>query len=207
MVLENENNMDYPVSIQYTYDTLMALVDAIIPRTPLLAQIYGDIMLYGALDFFTDEYIYVMLNQYTVPYADLTAVNLNMAAYQYLYPDASEENMGEVRERVFFAELSPEDRFRVLSLLKEAVKNSSDFPLFQQFLGLVFIISSLDRFTMLGYYSEWFGYGTTRLDNPNQRIFQFAPPCWEQTGYPGPSFSYINYVNQYYLQRDMENGL
>lgn len=41
----------------YTYDTIMAFVDVVIPRTPLLAQMYGEIMYYGALDLYTDEYL------------------------------------------------------------------------------------------------------------------------------------------------------
>ena len=44
--------------------------------------------------------------------------------------------------------------------------------------------------TMMGYYSEWSGYGSTRLDEPNQRKLEYYPISWKQVGYPGPSLGY-----------------
>lgn len=44
--------------------------------------------------------------------------------------------------------------------------------------------------TMMGYYSEWYGYGSTRLNEPNQRVLEFYPFSWKQIGYPGPSLGY-----------------
>lgn len=44
--------------------------------------------------------------------------------------------------------------------------------------------------TMFGYYSEWSGYGTTRLAPPNERKFEYAPISWKQVEYPGPSLGY-----------------
>lgn len=55
----------------------------------------------------------------------------------------------------------------------------------------------LSKLTMRGYYSEWYGYGSTRLNNLNQRILESYPLSWEQAGYPGPSLSYIPFVKQY----------
>lgn len=50
----------------------------------------------------------------------------------------------------------------------------------------------LSRYTMMGYYSEWYGYGYgyTRLETPNNRILKFHPLSWKQVGYPGPSLGY-----------------
>lgn len=44
--------------------------------------------------------------------------------------------------------------------------------------------------TMMGYYSEWSGYGSTRLAEPDQRKLEFVPISWVQVGYPGPSLGY-----------------
>jgi hypothetical protein len=126
----------------------MELVDAIIPRTPELAQLYGSVMYYGALDLLTDEYITMNLKYLMVPISELKA----------------DKQMGS---EFFTTE------------------------------GLA-ITSSLNRYTMMGFYSEWFGYGTTRLNPPNERKLEFDPISWEQIGYPGPSFSYINEIKQYY---------
>ena len=124
-------NNQFEYSIQQAQDTFKAFVDAIIPRTPRLAEVYGEIMFYGALDFLTYEFLILSLNNYHIP-------------------------------------------------LEE---------------------SSLNRLTMMGYYSEWFGYGSTRLEEPNQRVLEFSPSSWTQVGYPGPSFSYRTDVMEYYKRR------
>lgn len=206
MVLDNNNSLDNQVTIEYTYDTLMAFVDAVIPRTPMLAQVYGDVMYYGAVDFFTDEYLYMMLNEYTIPYTNLIAEILNIAAYRFLSMEGNDNRIYE-QNRVYFAELPPEDRFRALSLFDQFDEYFSDFTIFQQYPGLVDITSSLYRFVILGYYSEWFGYGTTRLEEPNRREMQYDPLSWEQIGYPGPAISNIDFVNQYYTIRNTNIGL
>ena len=53
-----------------------------------------------------------------------------------------------------------------------------------------FDIISVIPTTMMGYYSEWYGYGSTRLNEPNQRVLEFYPFSWKQVGYPGPSLGY-----------------
>ncbi|MEL7655898.1 MAG: hypothetical protein AAGU75_08320 [Bacillota bacterium] len=105
----------------YTQETMKAFVDAIIPRSPRLAEEYGKIQYFGALDFHTDEYITFLLNHYNMPFS---------------------------------------------------------------------IMGSFNRFTMMGYYSEWYGYGSTRLETPDQRRLEFFPLSWEQVEYPGPSLGY-----------------
>lgn len=59
-----------------------------------------------------------------------------------------------------------------------------------------------NRFVVLGFYSEWFGYGSTRFNAPGQRIREFDPISWEQVGYPGPSLSYITAYKQYIENRN-----
>jgi hypothetical protein len=55
---------------------------------------------------------------------------------------------------------------------------------------VISIITVLIRFAMMGYYSEWAGYGSTRLYSPNERELENHPISWKQTGYPGPSLGY-----------------
>ena len=103
-------------SLQYTNETFQAFADAVIPRTPRLAEEYGKIQYFGALDLHTDEYLFLTF------------------AYSF--------------------------------------------------------VGSLIRFTMMGYYSEWSGYGSTRLEAPDQRKLEYFPLSWKQVGYPGPSLGY-----------------
>lgn len=214
----DRNNRNYDnnnhTSHQSTNDTIMAYVDAVIPRTPILAQIYGEIMYYGALDLSVDEYIVLMLYDNTIPIIQMTAEMLNIAARQYLLEVGTTRtylrnsirfNNRSIRRRAqedfIFRELDRRDRFRAISLLEQINHYFSNELLFQEHPRLLTIASSLNRFTMLGFYSEWYGYGTTRLRDPDQRVFEFAPLSWEQVGYPGHSMSYLKEVKQYYSVR------
>jgi hypothetical protein len=193
---------------QYTYTTFIALVDSIIPRTPLLAELYGEIMFYGALDLYTDEYMVMILNSYTIPLSLLTAEMINFVTDEYM------EAKGIVNKVRFahstkFAKLSSVDRFQVLMLLVGIEECFYGVNFLQEYPGLISILSSINRFVMLGYYSEWFGYGTTRLETPNRRVLQYYPLSWDQVGYPGPSLSYGSYVRQYYqtINKERENSV
>ena len=196
--MANADNAFDKNAIQFTYDTYMALVDAVVPRTPLLAANYGDIFLYGALDYFTDEYMVMMLNYYRAPLAFPIAQLLNIASMQYLISQGGAVvDANESQRNTAFSMLEPSNRFLVISQLEAYDTYYPDILIIQENPELISAIGSLNCYTMLGYYSEWFGYGDTRLESPNQRVLQFYPPSWEQVGYPGPSLSYINYVNQY----------
>jgi len=155
-----------------TLDTYKALVNAIIPRSPVLAYEYGMVQYYGALDLHIDEYVYIALNSLNVPLAQPTADMLNSTAN--------------------FASLNPINQLYVLTLLTQLQINLSDLPMpFKNNPSLVIsTTNSLNRFTMMGYYSEWAGYGSTRLAEPNQRRLEFYPVSWKQVGYPGPSLGY-----------------
>jgi hypothetical protein len=110
-----------------------------------------------------------------------------------------------VRQELLFAELSPVDRFLSLTILDNSDAYLTDEPLINKYPELISITSSLVRFTMLGFYSEWFGYGSTRLEEPNQRILEFTPISWYQVSYPGKSLSYITEINNYYTIRNQSN--
>lgn len=145
-------------SFKYLQEALKYLVDAIIPRTPDLAEEYGKVQYFGALDAHTDEYVFQIFSLYY----------LNSYSNSYL------------------------DMIRLFTLLKEFYVYREELPFtLQEILENVFsILSELNRFTLMGYYSEWSGYGETRLNPPDQRIFEFRPVSWDQVGYPGPSLGY-----------------
>lgn len=128
-----------------------------------------------------------------IPLAIPTAEMLDEAAEQLLMIDGNNQlNFSVFPRGGAYAALRPEDRLTALSLLEQLEINLSDLPQpFQDNPTLVLsITSSLNRTTMMGYYSEWYGYGGTRLNNPNQRELEFYPLSWEQVGYPGPSLGY-----------------
>jgi hypothetical protein len=176
----NEITEDIEQNMDATY---LALVDAIIPRSPNLAELYGRIQYYGALDLDTAYYIIMTLNYYFLPLAIPIAELLNEAAKEYVYLSDNLVllNNSLALKNEYFAALTPEDRFETLNLV-EQLKDTDEF--------ILSITSSLNRFTMIGYYSEWFGYGTTKFAPPNDRILEFYPLSWEQVGYPGPSLGY-----------------
>ncbi|QHQ63171.1 hypothetical protein Ana3638_22325 [Anaerocolumna sedimenticola] len=188
-------------SLQYTLDTFKALVDAIIPRTPGLAEEYGKIQYYGALNLHIDEYMVYTLNFYSIPLAEPTALMLDLAADQLVFNGGNTRLLDFARFPVggTFAALAPIDRFRALTLLEQLKVYILDLPKpFKGNSGLALTITGdLSRYTMMGYYSEWSGYGSTRLESPDNRKLEFYPLSWEQVGYPGPSLGYRALRNEY----------
>ena len=134
-----ENQMNEPMMNQYsmTYiqNIYQAFVNVVIPRTPRLADTYGEIQYYGAVDALIYEYL--MLNLY------------------------DQDGMAQV--------------MAIASLLD--MDMGADW----------YEIDALIRATMMGYYSEWFGYGSSRLNEPDQREMEYQPFSWQQVGYPGPN--------------------
>ncbi|MGB8451428.1 MAG: hypothetical protein WCD89_03765 [Anaerocolumna sp.] len=178
----------YPM--QNTMETFQAFVDAIIPRTPGLAEEYGLLQYYGALDLDTAECMIMSLDHYYIPLAGPTAEMLNITAERLIYMEGYDRHT-RINGNTFAA-LSPIDRFRVITLLDELEADLITLP--EQFRNnpwfKFYILSVLNRFTMMGYYSEWSGYGSTRLESPNNRTLEFFPLSWQQVGYPGPSLGY-----------------
>ena len=176
----------------YLTNTFKAFTDAIIPRSPELAQQYGRVQYYGALDLHTGEFIILSLDSLAVPLALPVAETLNMAAEQFLYREGEEEKTGEEPSgSAAFLSLSSMERLQVISMLFQP-EGIAYFPALDQTNQeqIFLVIPSLTRFTMMGYYSEWAGYGTTRQNPPEQRTLEYYPESWEQVGYPGPSPGY-----------------
>lgn len=134
-----ENQLDEQMTNQYSMmhiqNTYKAFVEMIIPQTPKLAEVYGEIQYYGAVDALIYEYL--ILNLY---------------------------DLGGMAQVIAIAQLLDMDTWE-------------DWP----------AINALIRATMMGYYSEWFGYGSTRLNEPDQRTMEYQPFSWKQVGYPGPN--------------------
>jgi hypothetical protein len=172
-IAENHN-----YSMQHIIDTFKAFVEVVIPWSPQLAKEAGEIQYYGAVDLLTYEYLIQTLYRYGGSLLVIgTAKNLDAAAKELVL---SKNNSSEVKspEGVTFAQLTPEDRLLAVKNMNEdetlMVENQSA------------TLNFLMRATMMGYYSEWYGYGVTRMDEPNQRVFEFKPISWEQVGYTGP---------------------
>lgn len=143
----------YRTYYDYVSDTFQNFVNSVIPRSPILAELYGRIQYYGALDLYTAEYLIMSLDSLSMPLALPIAELLNITADQFPYGVADS-----------FTQIELED--------------------------ILPVIPSLNRLAMMGYYSEWPGYGSTRLNPPGQRILEYYPASWEQIGYPGPSLGY-----------------
>jgi len=181
-------------SLKRTQETFQAFVDAVIPRTPGLAEEFGRIQFFGALDLHTEEYLIYSLNYYYIPLAEPMADLLDISAEQLVIRDGNNSlmNFSKFMGGSAFAALDPSDRFRALTLLEKLNIYLADLPIpFQDNPeSILYNTSTLNRFTMMGYYSEWSGYGSTRLDTPEQRKLEYHPLSWKQIGYPGPSLGY-----------------
>lgn len=181
-----------------------ALLDAVVPNTPELAERQGSVQSSGAVDLNIDEYQIWTLDHYlsliivaanlNVYLANATAEMLNIAARQLIDSEDNKKpvNTAFLFEEGAFAALEPSDRFRAITLLEQLKVDLAGLPVpFHNnpgfVLGIVGIISIL---ATKGYYSEWSGYGSTRLETPENRRIEHFPTGWKQVGYPGPSKGY-----------------
>lgn len=172
-------------SMPHILNTFMAFVEAIIPWTPRLAAEYGEVQYPGAIDSLTYEYLILSLHELgDVALLKAAAQALDMAARELVFRGGNEFSIEITGAgNVTFAALVPSDRLSALNILKQQEAASYNNPMFAD----NYIVDLLVRLTMMGYYSEWFGYGSTRLDEPNQRVFEFEPISWRQVSYPGPN--------------------
>lgn len=169
----------------YIQNTLQAYADTIIPRTPGLAEVYGYIQYYGALDSQVDQFLLDNLEQQYIPLAEAAVELLNAAATQWL------ANQGfDIQGGLEF--LPPPDRLGAIMLSQLHEVDPVLLPDEQwrnpSFTGNV--TSSLLTYTLMGYYSEWSGYGTTKQYPPGNRVLEYVPISWQQIDYPGPSLGY-----------------
>ena len=176
---------------EYVVNTFRAYAEAMIPHSPGLAEQYGRIQFYGALESYTAEYLMMSLDSYLVPLAIPAAEALNMAARQYLLETLESPDLPVEPAGLYFMQLSPLDRLNVVDRLSGPdgiIYIPAGLSVRQEEVAPV--LPALNRLAMMGYYSEWSGYGSTRLMPPTSRVLEYWPISWEQVGYPGPSLGY-----------------
>jgi len=187
----------------YTRATFQALADAILPpvirRTeeggaewiPGAVQLWADRFASGELDF--SQFIPAGAGPIE-PLSRASARLLDAAARQLVRRGLMQdtENPWTFPGGGLFSALSRTDRLRALTLLDrlEIPLDTLPFPFTNNPPMIQVIVNSFYQLTLFGYYSEWFGYGTTRLAPPNDRRLEAFPPSWRLVGYPGPSFGY-----------------
>ncbi|MCZ8512786.1 hypothetical protein O9H85_10235 [Paenibacillus filicis] len=200
-----------------TITTFRALVEAIIPNTPISAS-YGPEQSAGALELGVHEYMIWELNHSLslfvgyylaeIPLAASTAMLLNDGAAQYIASGkAQDPQFFAVWRGSSFASLSPRDRIRVLAMLEQLDVDLGTLPPpYRNDGGLItFIVDFLNRGPMFGFYSEWSAYGSTRLKTPTERRLEYFPISWKQAGYPGVSKGY-RALRGFLLKIDRKDG-
>jgi len=173
-----------------TVATFQALADAIIP--PVLETIHAPFarIIPGGLQLSLDQYLMMQLDhsQFVPPGAEGAAAPLSISTARLL--DLGAESL--LQQNRSFSALSRTDRLLVLERLERLdIPLSAAPPPFTDNPALIrIIVNSLQQLSLFGYYSEWFGYGSTRFHAPQERKLEWFPPGWRWAGYPGPSFGY-----------------
>lgn len=188
---------------QHIKATFQALADAIVPATPWLSLMQGSEHAGDGMDLNLDEFITWCLDYYLAVQGVINVINIPLSGPTAGLLDAAADRLiatggiKDLRHSEFsgggaFASLSRDDRCRAIALLEH---NNIELrvlpPPYQNNAGLVkFIADALNRFVVFGYYSEWSGYGTTRLALPDNRVLERLPAGWQEVQYPGPSNGY-----------------
>ncbi|MGM0880397.1 MAG: hypothetical protein ACQEXQ_05075 [Bacillota bacterium] len=187
----------------HTQATFQAFVDAVIPPTLHFAQ-SGVIPIPGALNLCIHDYVIWDLdhsqyipptgNPNITPLSKSTAILLDLGAEQFIRTSQAVQPQDSFTfpGGRLFSTLSRSDRLRTVMLLDRLDISLQALPLpYQNNPALIQVMmSSINQLTLFGYYSEWFGYGSTRLFTPDFRRLECYPPSWGLVGYPGPSFGY-----------------
>lgn len=178
-----------------------ALADSIVPQGHDRIEGQAAIDTIGTLDLHPDQYQVYILNHYLslklilihvhFGLANVTAKMLNEAARQLISAGRNENpvNPAIAAEKGIFAALHATDRCRAITLLEQLQADLANLPVpFRNNPGSVrAMISVITMLATNGYYSEWPGYGSTRLQSPEKRKIEQFPAGWKQVGYPGPS--------------------
>lgn len=181
----------------YLKATYNALADAIVPVTPWLANEAGAAYLAGGAEWDVGQLLISMLDQLRPADGGLplaTALLLDTGANWLI---ATGQATAPLNPCAFpaggpFAQLCREDRIRVLALLEQLALDPATLPPpYRDAPWLVPVtVDGLNRAAVMGFYSEWPGYGTTRPLPQQERELQFFPPGWCQARYPGTSKGY-----------------
>jgi hypothetical protein len=191
-------------TLPQTKTAFKALTGSIIPNTYELTEKQAPLYAIGALDLHTSEYLICTLDHYVslklilknfnIYLANATAEMLNIAARQLISTGGNEKpiNPAVPTEQGIFAALEATDRCRTIILLEQLKVDLTSLPVpFRHNPGIVLaMVSIITVLATAGYYSEWSGYGSTRLAPPGKRKIEHLPTGWKQIGYPGPSKGY-----------------
>jgi hypothetical protein len=213
----------------HTVATFRALVDALVPETPDVAAERGGEHEPGGLAIELERFLMYSFNSFvpvepggpentgaTLRAAETFAGALDEAASELLARNENDDAPTTTRFSAggTFAALSRDDRLRAVELLeaKEVPLGSlaeegsfaddiADYDGFVQYQ-----VTGMNLVAMLGYYSEWAGYGETKTDCPTDRVFEGieAVQSFEQTDYPGPARGYAD-LRGYEVQRFVED--
>ena len=119
---------------------------------------------------------------------------LNIAARKLIDSEGNKElvNFTILLGEGAFAALSSNDRFRAITLLEQNKVDITLLPIpFYNNPGFILSLTGgIAMFATIGYYTEWSGYGSSRMDTPEKRKLEHFPVGWNQVGYPGPSKGY-----------------
>lgn len=188
----------------YTKATLKAFADAMIPEDIKPSNKHGNIQAFGAVEYNIDEYQAQSLNQsFTMSIFDLnipihlgrmTAKILDEAAKQLINTGENKEgiNFTVLSEKGEFAALSPNDRFRAISLLERQKVNPMllPFPFWNNHGLILSVINITSMFCTLGYYSGWSQFTNPCIETIENFKPENLPIGWRQVGYPGPAKGY-----------------
>ncbi|HET7323467.1 MAG TPA: hypothetical protein VFJ06_03975 [Halococcus sp.] len=135
------------------------------------------------------------------PYAPAFTFVFDIVAAEFIARGKNEDASSRGSEKFpaggTFARLSRQDRLRCLwTIVDGSVIDRLDAllsPFVPQLGILKFVVMAVNGLHGFGYYTEWSGYGNTKMDAPNDR--ELITPAGEvqsrdQTNYPGPAPGY-----------------
>ncbi|MFQ3318869.1 MAG: hypothetical protein ACI8UR_000531 [Natronomonas sp.] len=181
--------------MSHTHGTFAALVDAIVPETPALAD-RGEEHVPGALDVDLEEAVIERVNNFlethgaaslagdAVPLAPAVATLLDIAATELLVRRRAADGLNTPDEefsRGVFSRLSQEDRLRALRLLEDegVFARAADRFDATSLAAIQFLASSMPILIEFTYYSE-----VTAEEDEERSL------GWKQAEYPGPADGY-----------------
>lgn len=205
-----------PNTDPHTRETFSALLEAIIPETPELAEELGPEYEPGAVSVGLDEFFVTFLNELVAVglpgfghldnarLSEGVAAALDAAAAELLargeneHPPTAESGAAGGP----FARLSPRDRMRAISLFEEKEGDTGDLPgPFAESDGGL-IAQLMNGFAPFVYYSDWAGYDDYMAPRSEREFDPDDIVAWDQVEYPGIEDGYA--ALRGYLRLDAE---
>lgn len=202
-IIKNQSKYSLP----NTKSTFKAYIEAIMPMTTETLEKQESNMTCGAVNSHIDEYeiwslnhllsLNIIITNFSIHLANATAKMLEIAAEQLIYQQENKDviNSEMSRSEGKFACLSPNDRFKAITLLEQNKVDITKLPVpFHNNHGFVLVVlGEMAMLSTLSYYNEWSGFASSRMETPEKRKLEFFPVSWKQVGYPGPSNGYHDF--------------